>query len=470
MSVQAQTALLAWLTRPAGEADADPRGVDPPPPEAPSDHDALHGRVRRRRAPHRGAGAHGRRHRRLRVGRAARCSSGRPATRAARTACRTSTSRPSPRTRTTRRAARCAASARTRRTSRWKAASTCSPRRSASTAGRCAGATRSRSATPSRPARCSRSRSASRRRCSRSKTHYDAARAAGRAVGIACGLKNSGIGNGVQRVGQGPARRRARRHRLALQRLHRDGPGLLTVLDAVRRRGHRPAGRGLPAEGRHDLRARLRPDHRLARDAVRRPRGGERGAEAAGRSRCAGARSPTSPARSSPPTSGRRHDRARRGRVQGEDAHVVRLRDAGRASSTTSGRVARVVAAHDVGRAVNPALCEGQIEGAIHMGLGYALTEELPCDDGMPVTFKLRELGVLRARDMPEVEVILVEDPEPEGPVRRQGRRRDRSGADGRRRRRRARGLRRRPALRLPDEGLAGGPRDERRHGSAARR
>ncbi len=56
-----------------------------------------------------------------------------------------------------------------------------------------------------------------------------------------------------------------------------------------------------------------------------------------------------------------------------------------------------MVAAHDVGRVVNPALCEGQIEGAIHMGLGYALTEELPCEDGMPVTFKLRELGVLRA-------------------------------------------------------------------------
>jgi CO/xanthine dehydrogenase Mo-binding subunit len=53
------------------------------------------------------------------------------------------------------------------------------------------------------------------------------------------------------------------------------------------------------------------------------------------------------------------------------------------------GRVERVIAAHDVGRAVNPALCEGQIEGSIHMGLGYALTEELPCEDGMPVTFKL---------------------------------------------------------------------------------
>ena len=85
------------------------------------------------------------------------------------------------------------------------------------------------------------------------------------------------------------------------------------------------------------------------------------------------------------------------------------------------GRVARVVAAHDVGRAVNPALCEGQIEGSIHMGLGYALTEELPCENGMPVTFKLRDLGVLRAIDMPEVKVMLVEEPEPEGPFGAKG-------------------------------------------------
>ena len=85
------------------------------------------------------------------------------------------------------------------------------------------------------------------------------------------------------------------------------------------------------------------------------------------------------------------------------------------------GRVERVVAAHDVGRAINPALCEGQIEGSVHMGLGYALTEELPCPDGMPATFKLRELGVIRARETPRIEVILVEEPEPEGPFGAKG-------------------------------------------------
>jgi xanthine dehydrogenase molybdenum-binding subunit len=85
------------------------------------------------------------------------------------------------------------------------------------------------------------------------------------------------------------------------------------------------------------------------------------------------------------------------------------------------GRVEKVIAAHDVGRAVNPALCEAQIEGSIAMGLGYALTEELPCVNGMPVTGSLYQLGALRAKDMPEVEVVLVENPEPEGPFGAKG-------------------------------------------------
>ncbi len=85
------------------------------------------------------------------------------------------------------------------------------------------------------------------------------------------------------------------------------------------------------------------------------------------------------------------------------------------------GKLASFVAAHDVGKAINPDLCMGQIEGSIHMGLGYALSEELPCRDGMPVTFKLREIGALRARDMPDLEVILVEEHEPEGPFGAKG-------------------------------------------------
>ena len=45
----------------------------------------------------------------------------------------------------------------------------------------------------------------------------------------------------------------------------------------------------------------------------------------------------------------------------------------------------------------------------------------MPCPDGMPAWFALRDLGVLRARDMPAVEVLLVEEPEPEGPLGAKG-------------------------------------------------
>ncbi|MEW5983639.1 MAG: molybdopterin cofactor-binding domain-containing protein [Acidobacteriota bacterium] len=85
------------------------------------------------------------------------------------------------------------------------------------------------------------------------------------------------------------------------------------------------------------------------------------------------------------------------------------------------GRLKEFVAAHDVGRVINRHLVEGQIEGAVHMGLGYALTEELRLRDGVPESFKLRSLGILRARDMPPVKVILVESRDPEGPFGAKG-------------------------------------------------
>ncbi|MGZ4761378.1 MAG: molybdopterin cofactor-binding domain-containing protein [Ilumatobacteraceae bacterium] len=83
-----------------------------------------------------------------------------------------------------------------------------------------------------------------------------------------------------------------------------------------------------------------------------------------------------------------------------------------------TGEVERVVAIHDVGKAVNPMLCEGQIEGSVHMGLGYALTEDFPSDPatGFPTNMTLRSLGILRAKDVPPIEVQLVEVPQPKSP------------------------------------------------------
>ncbi len=86
-------------------------------------------------------------------------------------------------------------------------------------------------------------------------------------------------------------------------------------------------------------------------------------------------------------------------------------------ADAATGEIERVVAAHDVGRVVNPMLCEGQVEGAVHMGLGYALTEDFPCDDlGAPTNMTLRSLGIIRPKDMPEVDVILIEAPQPDAP------------------------------------------------------
>ncbi|OIQ58663.1 putative xanthine dehydrogenase subunit D [Moorella thermoacetica] len=74
-----------------------------------------------------------------------------------------------------------------------------------------------------------------------------------------------------------------------------------------------------------------------------------------------------------------------------------------------AGKVSKVVAAYDIGRAINPLNLEGQIEGGIVMGLGYALTEDFPLRDGIPERQALGRLGLLRAHQVPAIEIRLVE-------------------------------------------------------------
>jgi selenium-dependent xanthine dehydrogenase len=89
----------------------------------------------------------------------------------------------------------------------------------------------------------------------------------------------------------------------------------------------------------------------------------------------------------------------------GYAAQVVLLDD--------EGQLQKVVAAHDVGRVMNRVTCEGQIEGGVHMGLGFALTEDLPSEGGHLVSSKLADLGIIKAKHVPEIEVLLVEVPDP---------------------------------------------------------
>ena len=83
--------------------------------------------------------------------------------------------------------------------------------------------------------------------------------------------------------------------------------------------------------------------------------------------------------------------------------HVVILDD--------DGKVKEVWAAHDSGKVVNPTSIQGQIEGGVLMGLGYALTEDFPLKDCVPQA-KFGTLGLMRAHQIPDIHAIYVEKEE----------------------------------------------------------
>lgn len=248
------------------------------------------------------------------------------------------------------------------------------------------------------------------------KPHYDAARKAGKAVGLGLGLKNSGLGNGFKEITR------------AVVRIEDDGSIEI-------RHGWTEMGQGINTiamqvviEELGDVLAIDTARVRVIVDTTRElglgqttgSRGTLMGAGAV-QAACAAAKAA--------------------GLARGID-HVgeyrvdwtTKLGDPtvtnpiihstfGYASQMAvidreTGKVEKVVAAHDVGRAMNPTLCEGQIEGSIHMGLGYALTEDFPSDPdtGFPTNMTLRSLGILRAKDVPAMDVILVERPQPNAP------------------------------------------------------
>lgn len=86
-----------------------------------------------------------------------------------------------------------------------------------------------------------------------------------------------------------------------------------------------------------------------------------------------------------------------------------------------NGKLESIHAAHDAGRIINPALFEGQIEGGVVMGMGYALSEKLPLKDGLLTSDRMSKLGLLKARDIPEIKVIGVECIDPMGPFGAKG-------------------------------------------------
>jgi aldehyde oxidoreductase len=238
---------------------------------------------------------------------------------------------------------------------------------------------------------------------------YDEAVAAGKAVGLGLGLKNSGLGNGFKEVTRAVVRFEEDgtvevRHgwtemgqgvhtvaaQVAIEELGIDPAKLRVVVDTTRELGF---GQTTGSRGTLMGAGAVQDACRVARDA-----GCAVGVDHVGEYRV---------------------DWTQK---IGEVEHPVIHSTFGYAAQLvvmdrTTGSIDKVVAVHDVGRAVNPVLCEGQVEGSVHMGLGYALTEDFPSDDeGRPTNMTLRSLGIIRPKDMPQVEVTLVESAQPNAP------------------------------------------------------
>lgn len=244
------------------------------------------------------------------------------------------------------------------------------------------------------------------------KEHYDAAAAAGKCVGVAVGLKNSGLGNGFKEITKAVVHFREDgivevRHgwtemgqgvhtvalQVAIEELGIPGERIRVIVDTTRELGF---GQTTGSRGTLMGAGAVRDACRKARDG-----GCATGIDYVGEYRVDWTTKLGEPGVTNPII----HS------TFGYAAQLVIV-------NPDSGSIERVVAAHDVGRAINPTLCEGQIEGSVHMGLGYALSEDFPSDPatGFPTNMTLKSLGILRPKDVPPIDTILVESPQPNSP------------------------------------------------------
>ena len=249
------------------------------------------------------------------------------------------------------------------------------------------------------------------------KPMYDEARAAGYAVGLGLGLKNSGLGNGFREVCRAVVR---------FREPEGDGPGTVEV-----RHAWTEMGQGVHTVALQVAAGELGIDPNRIEVIVDTTR-------ELGFGQTTGSRGTLMAAGSVQKACAAALADGCRPEVDYVGEHIVdwthHLGDPEHPNPTihaafgyaaqlvlvdrTSGGIAKVVAIHDVGKAVNPQLCVGQIEGSVHMGLGYALSEDFPSDPetGFPTNMTLRSLGILRAKDVPPIEVHLVEVPQPRSP------------------------------------------------------
>ncbi len=236
-------------------------------------------------------------------------------------------------------------------------------------------------------------------------------------AGVACGLKNTGIGNGVPEHGHAILRPEPDGSLTLYHSWTEMGQGVHTILRQIA-----CEELDLPAE-----RVRVVVDTERELDT---------GLTTASRSTVLGGNAVLDAARRLKEELGGRPLEALAGQeIRGDvivdwttsndvDDPVTHLAYAWATQVVTldaEGRLEKVIAAHDVGRAINPMLVEGQIEGGVHMGLGQALSEEFVVEGGHPVTETLKSLHIVPPTGMPPVECILVEEPQPEGPYGAKG-------------------------------------------------
>ena len=244
------------------------------------------------------------------------------------------------------------------------------------------------------------------------KPAYDAARASGKAIGLGLGLKNSGLGNGFKEITRAV--------------VHFKHDGRIEV-----RHGWTEMGQGINTVAQQVAVEELGVDGSLIDVIVDTTRELGFGQTTGSRGTLMGAgavKAACEAAREANCTIGVDHvgeykvDWTNKLGEPGVENPIIHSTFGYAAQlvivDRETGKIEHVVAAHDVGRAVNPQLCEGQIEGSVHMGLGYALSEDFPSDPetGFPTNKTLRSLGILRAKDVPKISVQLVESAQPNSP------------------------------------------------------
>lgn len=239
-------------------------------------------------------------------------------------------------------------------------------------------------------------------------------------AGIACGIKNTGIGNGMPDIGRALIRIDDGERVTLFTGYTEMGQGLFTVLQQVlcHETGLTPAQVDVVVNTEYSVECGMTTASRatvLAGEATRRAAVQlkaelDKGSTLSDLQGCTYHGEFICDFTSKP---GKGGDDAKTHLTFGYATQVVILNE--------DGTLQKVIAAHDVGKVMNRVQCEGQIEGSVHMGLGYALTEDMPTVNGVLESTEINDLCIIRAKHIPEIEVRLLEVPDPIGPYGAKG-------------------------------------------------